>query len=63
MTVPSEVNCPICNNKMINLNKEKSKSYQKNIYNVGRFYACEKCGEVFERRKKSEHKCRVNPSN
>ena len=22
MTVPSEVNCPICNNKMINLNKE-----------------------------------------
>ncbi len=22
MTVPNEVNCPICNNKMINLSKE-----------------------------------------
>jgi len=27
---------------------------------VGRFFACEKCGEIVDRRKKSEHKCPID---
>jgi rubrerythrin len=27
---------------------------------VGRFFTCEKCGDIVDRRKKSEHKCPVD---
>jgi len=38
----------------------KNKSYKNIIYHVGRFFACEKCGEIVDRRKKSEHKCPID---
>ncbi len=52
MTVPSEVNCPICNNKMINLNKENpvlDVSYLSLVVNGKKkssktvLFLCEKC--------------------
>jgi len=38
----------------------KNKSNKNIIYHVGRFFACEKCREIVDRRKKSEHKCHID---
>ena len=55
MTVPSEVNCPICNNKMLDLNKENpvlSVSSLSLVVNGKKksgknaLFLCEKCDAV-----------------